>query len=582
MLGSGGREAGDIMQSLVKIFFRQVDVVGSFRIPEDGPVIFVANHSNQFVDPLMLSSNTSRPVRFLCAAKSMKRPIVGNLARSVKAISVERPQDLARKGRGTVSIEASSTELVGVGTAFCSELQPGCKVKAGDAELTVKVVESETRCRVVAAEVAVSSASFKVLPKVDQGETFTAVHDALKAGDCIGIFPEGGSHDRTGLLELKPGVAIMALGAMVAGSAPVQIVPCGITYFEPHRFRSRAIVEFGAPVTVPAALAERYRTDKRGAVEELMASVEDALNAVVPQAANYKELQALITMKALYKPRDHKLSPEESLRLTKSFTSAARTLKEDPRMQEALRLTEEYNAMLRAIGLRDRDVRRSAAGRNFTLRALSALLQVLVLAPLALPAMLVFMPVGITTVLMAERERKKALAGSNVKIKAIDVVASYKILVALVIVPLYNLLIAAVVTWLAGVGFWLFPLSYFVLQPAVEYMMILLCDHFVRCAKHCAAIVLFGCSCSDTSRLQERRRQLQALVRQMVEEVGPQIREDFQLARVIRSKSIQLEEAALADAESSLSSHALDAGGIVELLLPGTADGLADPLLQRV
>ena len=32
---------------------------------------------------------------------------------------------------------------------------------------------------------------------------FSAVHAALANGGCIGIFPEGGSHDRTDLLPLK-------------------------------------------------------------------------------------------------------------------------------------------------------------------------------------------------------------------------------------------------------------------------------------------------------------------------------------------------------------------------------------------
>lgn len=45
--------------------------------------------------------------------------------------------------------------------------------------------------------------NFKVAPKVDQTEVYDAVFDALSRGGCIGIFPEGGSHDRTELLPLK-------------------------------------------------------------------------------------------------------------------------------------------------------------------------------------------------------------------------------------------------------------------------------------------------------------------------------------------------------------------------------------------
>lgn len=38
---------------------------------------------------------------------------------------------------------------------------------------------------------------------VDQSKMFSSVHAALANGSCIGIFPEGGSHDNTDLLPLK-------------------------------------------------------------------------------------------------------------------------------------------------------------------------------------------------------------------------------------------------------------------------------------------------------------------------------------------------------------------------------------------
>lgn len=43
---------------------------------------------------------------------------------------------------------------------------------------------------------------------------FASVWSALSNNDCVGIFPEGGSHDRSELLPLKAGICIMALGAM--------------------------------------------------------------------------------------------------------------------------------------------------------------------------------------------------------------------------------------------------------------------------------------------------------------------------------------------------------------------------------
>jgi len=57
------------------------------------------------------------------------------------------------------------------------------------------------------------------------------VYSALKNNKVIGIFPEGGSHDRTELLPLKAGVCIMALGAMASYNVNVKIVTLGLNYY---------------------------------------------------------------------------------------------------------------------------------------------------------------------------------------------------------------------------------------------------------------------------------------------------------------------------------------------------------------
>lgn len=67
----------------------------------------------------------------------------------------------------------------------------------------------------------------------------------------MGIFPEGGSHDRTDLLPLKAGICIMALGAMEKYGIQVNLVSCGFHYYHPENFRSKVIMEYGEPYAVP-------------------------------------------------------------------------------------------------------------------------------------------------------------------------------------------------------------------------------------------------------------------------------------------------------------------------------------------
>jgi glycerol-3-phosphate O-acyltransferase/dihydroxyacetone phosphate acyltransferase len=78
--------------------------------------------------------------------------------------------------------------------------------------------------------------AYKVAPHVDQSEMYDAVFRSLSGGGCIGIFPEGGSHDRPSMLPLKAGIAIIALGALARDpNINLTILPCGLNYFNPHK-----------------------------------------------------------------------------------------------------------------------------------------------------------------------------------------------------------------------------------------------------------------------------------------------------------------------------------------------------------
>jgi len=95
-----------LVQSLFKVnlelCFNQVDVLGLENLPQDGPVIICSNHSNQFIDGVLLVSKLPRQIHFIGAAKSVKRPIIGDLMKALGVIPVERAQDIAHKGEGTI------------------------------------------------------------------------------------------------------------------------------------------------------------------------------------------------------------------------------------------------------------------------------------------------------------------------------------------------------------------------------------------------------------------------------------------------------------------------------------------------
>ena len=124
---------------------------------------------------------------------------------------------------------------------------------------------------------------FKLAPHIDQTKVYQAVFDRLKSGGCVGIFPEGGSHDRTELLPLKAGVAIMALGTLAESpDCGLRIMPVGMNYFHAHKFRSRAVVEFGSPIEIPTHVVDMYRNnERRRAIGEVLDMVHQDRKSVV-------------------------------------------------------------------------------------------------------------------------------------------------------------------------------------------------------------------------------------------------------------------------------------------------------------
>ena len=47
-------------------------------------------------------ANIKRPISFIAAAVSCRRPFLGPLIKGTGAIPVERPQDIAKKGPGMI------------------------------------------------------------------------------------------------------------------------------------------------------------------------------------------------------------------------------------------------------------------------------------------------------------------------------------------------------------------------------------------------------------------------------------------------------------------------------------------------
>ena len=78
---------------LAAVFYRSVEVQGLEHVPKTGPVLFVANHGNSLVDPLLLIARLPRTLRFLAKSTLWKNPAVWPLVTLAGAVPVFRRQD---------------------------------------------------------------------------------------------------------------------------------------------------------------------------------------------------------------------------------------------------------------------------------------------------------------------------------------------------------------------------------------------------------------------------------------------------------------------------------------------------------
>ncbi|RHZ01610.1 hypothetical protein DYB37_010604 [Aphanomyces astaci] len=442
------------LNSVLSIFFKSIEIVGKDNIPLDGPVIFTGNHTNQFVDGIVVMMNSFRKVGFLTAEKSMKLPVVGHIAKAMGCLPIVRPQDAVVTGVGRVYMDSSSTKshvLVGEGTSFTRDIGPGDQVRANGkvvkdsgAPVKVETVLDDTHLVLAsplvdrAGTVVTSATAFGIFKKVDQSTTFTEVYTALKRGQCVGIFPEGGSHDRTDLLPLKAGVALMAFGAKDQYHITVPVVPVGLNYFRGHRFRGRVVIEFGAPIAVTNENMDEYKADKRKACNAFLSAVEEGMRSVIVTAPDYNVLQLVYTARRLWQPSGVKLTPKDTQDLNRRFAEAYKvlsdvTVAQDDLAQLGLKL-DEYRKSLTLMGLKDHQVPHIAWWSLHDVLA-SAIYGLVIFALASIPSFVLNAPVGLVARYVARAEQTKALAGSNVKIAARDVILSKKISFSMVAVP---------------------------------------------------------------------------------------------------------------------------------------------------
>jgi glycerol-3-phosphate O-acyltransferase/dihydroxyacetone phosphate acyltransferase len=518
----------------------------------------------------------------------MNRWLIGWFAQKVGAVPVGRALDMVKAGSGTVYFPDPINDPLrvrGFDTKFDGDqvqiggllVLPSVNGTAANAEIAEVISAEELRLKkpfkgaaamrqmtgrddvedngklsnqsINGPNPGFTGTKYKTAPKVDQTQVYDAVFDRLSAGGAVGIFPEGGSHDRTELLPLKAGVAIMALGALAADpDSGLKIVPCGMNYFHAHKFRSRAVVEFGNPVEVPKELVELYKNgERREAVSQLLDTVYQALVAVTVTSPDYDTLMLIQAARRLYNPTGKKLPLPMVVELNRRLVKGYTHYKDDPRIVSLKKSVTDYNKQLRYLNIRDHQVEYA----KFSIPKVVFLLlyrlgKISVLSIGVLPGLVLFAPVFVASKIISIKKSKEALAASTVKLQGRDVMATWKLLVALAFAPiLYNLYTILLTYWtyrnrVQGhmpdwVPLWAVIIFGYIFFPAITFAALRFGEVGMDIVKSLRPLVLsLNPSSSNTiHKLRQRRAQLSSEVTEVINTLGPEMFPDFDAARIV-------------------------------------------------
>jgi len=243
----------------------------------------------------------------------------------------------------------------------------------------------------------------------------------------------------------------------------------------------------------------------------------------------------------LYQPTDIQLTTEQYIALHQRFVLGHKKFKDMPEVQHLYEQVRSYKNELDNLGLRDGHIEESTAINGFQAFWLVTVRFVLcvVTLVLALPGFVLNLPIGITARKLAQKHQKEALAASEVKISGLDVVASKKVTIAIVLTPPLYIFYSSIVWWLFGnkaailTFFGLFALTSATIRCAEEGLSM------ARSLRAIFKIRWIGSKMTDLSR---QRKSLQAQIRDIVSRLGPELREEgesFENWRIIKEEQIK-------------------------------------------
>ncbi|GBC05154.1 hypothetical protein RclHR1_06060012 [Rhizophagus clarus] len=282
-------------------------------------------------------------------------------------------------------------------------------------------------------------------------EVYSAVYNHFSKSQCVAIFPEGTSHDNEHMLSLKYGCAVMSLGYLASKEPDafgkerkLKIVPCGLNFFNRHRFRSRVFIDVGQPIEIEQRLVDLYKSGgdgKRQACQELLKTIQTSLSELTVNAPDYNTLLFFKTASRLYRENlPNELSFSKKLELLRKI--AKKYTANIPPTDEARKLKNDVVFYIQKL----RSHRLSPPHMSTTPASLFLYLPLLVILFIStMPGLILFSPIGVIAKYVGKKQGENAMLYDDNSLAITrwpgrDVIATWKMMTGLVLFITFDII----------------------------------------------------------------------------------------------------------------------------------------------
>ena len=193
-------------------------------------------------------------------------------------------------------------------------------------------------------------------------DSFREVYKLFESGKCLNVFPEGISIASSSLLRIKTGAARMALNAEIINDFKLnmKIIPIGLNYSNPSRFKSEVFIEYGDPISIIDYKNLSTHSPKE-AIREITKKIEESLLELTTNLSFIDLEDTISYLKVIYKnDLIHKDTIEQGdlddFKITKDMIDAVEWyLKKKPSITESyILMISRYMRFLEKLKLNDK------------------------------------------------------------------------------------------------------------------------------------------------------------------------------------------------------------------------------------